>query len=235
VRGRVQAVNGPLGSVLEPIRLGTRVRSNFDPPTDESTKVIVRYDDDGRINLSGIPTCPASELTGKNVAAAWEQCGPGADGSPASEGNAYLSTGLGNQVSGIASTVPNPGGASACVMIFKGGANNRVTLYSRAPVATNPDACNNPATNTGGSATVLFTGAISTQPAASPYGPTLTVPNTHTANPALDDFYATVQRGSVFRARCPAGGVLRIQAVFDYVQTPTDTIGPPYPGTTQSC
>ncbi len=45
----------------------------------------------------------------------------------------------------------------------------------------------------------------------------LTVPNTQTANPALDDFYATVQRGSVFRAKCPAGASpLKIQAVFDY-------------------
>ncbi len=61
--------------------------------------MIVRYDDDGAINLAGIPTCPASELVGKNIAAAYEQCGPGADGSPASEGNAYLSA-PGN-VSGI--------------------------------------------------------------------------------------------------------------------------------------
>jgi hypothetical protein len=236
VRGRVQALNAPLGGTLENIRLGTRVRSIFQPATDESTKVIVRYDDDGRINLTGIPTCPSSELVDKDIREAWEQCGPGADSTPASEGNAYLSTGLGAQVSGIGSTIPNGGGATACTMIFKGAANNRITLYARAPFAsTNAAACDNPATNTGGSATVLFTGTITQAPASSPYGPVLTVPNTHVANPALDDFYATVQRGSAFRSRCPAGGVLRIQAVFDYTQTATDTISPPYAGTTQSC
>ena len=98
--------------------------------------------------------------------------------------------------------------------------------------------CNNPATNTGGSATVLFTGTLTHQPAASPYGPTLTVPNTHTANPSLDDFYATIARGSAFRARCPAGeSPLKIQAVFDYTAAgdPNDTISPPYAGTTEAC
>ena len=87
----------------------------------------------GTLNLTGIPTCPASELVGKNIAQAWEQCGPGADGNPASEGNAYLSTGLGNNVSGIASTVPNGGGATGCMMIFKGADNAHVTLYARVP------------------------------------------------------------------------------------------------------
>jgi len=233
VRGVVTAVNPPLGGTLEPIRLGTRVRSVFDPTTDETTKVIVRYDDAGGINLTGIPTCPSSELTGKTVAAAWEQCGPGADGNPASEGNAYLSTGLGNQVSGIASTVPNGGGAVACTMVFKGADNNHVTLFARAPVVDATTGCNNPATNTGGSTTVLFTGSLTRQPTSSPYDYTLNVPNTQAANPALDDYYATVVRGSVYRAKCE--NPLKTQAVFDYTTTPTDTIGPPYAGTTQTC
>jgi hypothetical protein len=233
VRGTVNAIDGSVGTAFENVRLGTRVRSVFQPTTSESTKVIVRYDDDGRINLSGIPTCPASELTGKNIRDAYEQCGPGADGNPPSEGNAFLSA-AGN-VSGIASTVP-PANLIACTMIFKGATNNSITLYARAPVASTTTGCNNPATNTGGSATVLFTGSITNQPTASPYGPTLTVPNTHTANPALDDFYATIQRG--VQARCPAGASpLKVQAVFDYTAAgdPTDTISPPYAGTTDPC
>jgi hypothetical protein len=231
VRGTVSAINAPLGGTLEPIRLGTRVRSVFSPVNDETTKVIVRYDDDGQVNLAGIPTCPASELNGKNIAQAFEQCGPGADGNPASEGNAYLSSP--NAVSGIASTVP-PGNITACTMVFKGADNNHVTLYARA-VGTNPTACNsNPATNTAPGATVIFTGILSHQPASSPYDSTLTVPNTQTANPALDDYYATIQRG--VKARCPAGASpLKVQAVFDYTTTPTDTISPPYPGTTDPC
>jgi hypothetical protein len=230
VRGTQSAINAPLGASFEPIRLGTRVRSVFSPTTDETTKVIVRYDDDGTINLNGIPSCPASELAGKNIRQAYEQCGPGADGTPASEGNAYLSA-PGN-VSGMASTVP-PANLSACTMIFKGATNNQVTLYARAPV-TPVTGCNNPATNTSGSTTVIFTGNLSQMPVSSPYGRVLTVPNTHTANPALDDFYATIQRG--VRARCPAGASpLKVQAVFDYTTTPNDTISPPYAGTTDPC
>jgi hypothetical protein len=216
---RVNAVNPPLGGAsFESIRLGVRVRSRFQPATSETTRVVLRFDDDIALNLSGIPTCPSSELVDKDIREAWEQCGPGADGSPPSEGNAYLSTGLGNQVSGKGSTIPNPGGAVACTMIFKGAANNRLTIYARAPFgAANAAACDNPATNTGGSATVLFTGSLTQQPASSPYNWTLRVSNTHIANPALDDFYATVVRGSAFRARCSSGvSPHRMQVTWDY-------------------
>ena len=198
------AVNGvvpPVGAAYENIKLGIRVRSQFSPTTSETTSVNLKFDDDIALNLSGIPSCPSSELTGKNIKDAYEQCGPNADGTPASEGNAYLSA-AGN-VSGLGSTVP-PANLIACTMIFKGATNNNLTIYARAPVAS-ATACNNPATNTGGSATVLFTGTLSHQAAASPYDWTLNVPNTHTANPSLDDFYATVTRGTAFRARCPAG------------------------------
>jgi len=198
---RVTAFDGSLGTTNENVSLGIRVRSRFEPTTSETTVVDLSFDNDIALNLTGIASCPSSELTGKTIAQAWEQCGPGADGNPASEGNAYLSTGLGAQVSGIGSTVPNPGGAVACTLIFKGADNNHLTIYARAPVAS-AASCNNPAAQTGGSATVLFTGALTHQPVASIYDWTLTVPNTQTANPALDDFYATVVRGAAFRARC---------------------------------
>ena len=211
------AVNGiapPVGAAFENIKLGVRVRSQFSPTTSETTSVTLRFDNDIALNLTGIPSCPSSELTGKNISAAYEQCGPGADGNPPSEGNAFLSA-AGN-VSGLGSTVP-PANLIACTMIFKGANNNEITLYARAPVASATTGCNNPATNTGGSATVLFTGDLSHQPAASPYDWTLNVPNTHTANPSLDDFYATVTRGAAFRARCPAGvSPHRMQGTWDY-------------------
>jgi hypothetical protein len=211
---RVNAVSPPIGGALENVGLGVRVRSRFQPATSETTSVVLRFDDNIRLNLQGIPTCPSSELAGKTIAAAYEQCGPGADGNPASEGNAFLSP-AGN-VSGIGSTIPDPGGAPACTMIFKGAANNRITIYARAPVATGTG-CDNPATNTGGSATVLFTGQLSTLPASSPFHHVLTVPNTHTADPALDDFYATIRRGAVFRASCPGGtSPHRMQTTWDY-------------------
>jgi hypothetical protein len=211
VSGKVTAVDGSLGTTLEPIRLGTRVRSQFSPSSSESTKVIVYYDDAGTQNLTGIPTCPASKLTGLNIKSAWATCGPGGG----STKNAYLSTGLGNNVSGIASTTVDTSGI-ACVMIFKGVDNNHVTLYSRAPISNvTTTGCNNPATNTGGTTTVLFTGTISRQATSSPYDYTLTTPNTQVANPSLDDYYATVVRGSVYRARCDSSPLL-IKATFFY-------------------
>jgi hypothetical protein len=212
---RVNAFDGSLGTVTENVGLGVRVRSHFDPATSESTVVDLSFDNDIALNLSGIPACPSSEVTGKTVAAAWEQCGPGADGNPASEGNAYLSTGLGAQVSGIGSTVPDPGGAVACTMIFKGADNNHLTIYARAPVADAATGCNNPATNTGGSTTVLFTGVLSQ--IAAPYKFKLHVPNTQAANPALDDFYATVKRTTAFRAKCVSP--MRMLGFWDYTAT----------------
>jgi hypothetical protein len=228
VRGTVRAVDGAIGPSLERARVGIRTRSVFSPTTDETTRVILRFDQNIALDLAGLPSCPASELSGKNIAQAYEQCGPGADGSPASEGNAYLSA-PGN-VSGIASTV-TPANLTACTMIFKGVDDSHVTLYSRAPV-TPVTGCNNPATNTAGSVSVIFTGTLSHMPPSSPYDTVLTVSNTDAATPALDDFYATLVRGNAFRARCPNPTYRhRLEGTFDYTITPNDTIAPPYPGT----
>jgi hypothetical protein len=218
---RVNAVTAPIGAAFEPVGLGVRVRSVFQPATSETTSVNLRFDDNISLNLAGIPACPAVEVAGKTVAQAWEQCGPGADGSPASEGNAYMSPPT--AVSGYGSTVP-PTNLTACTMIFK-GTGNTLTIYARAPQTTT--ACNgNPATNTGGSTTVVFTGALTRQPTSSPYDWTLNVPNTHTSNPALDDFSAFIRRGAAFRANCPAGtSPHKMQATWDYTAAgdPTDT------------
>jgi hypothetical protein len=197
----VNAVSAPIGPTLEPIGLGVRVRSQFTPTSSETKTVNLKFDDNIAINLAGIPSCPSSEVTGKTIAQAWEQCGPGADGSPASEGNAYLSPPT--AVSGYGSTVP-PANLTACTLIFKGADNNHLTIYSRAPETT--AACNgNPATNSGGSVSVIFTGTLSHQPASSAYDWTLNVPGTDAATPALDDFSAFLRRGSAARANCPAG------------------------------
>jgi hypothetical protein len=213
---RTNAVRAPIGGVLEPIRLGVRVRSRFQPATSETTRVILRFDDDIALNLARIPGCAPWEVSGKTIAQAWEQCGPGADGTPASEGNAYLSTGAGPNVSGVGSTTV--AGIDACTMIFKGATNNRLTIYARAPIGNPSTECNNPATNSGGSATVVFTGFLARLPARFPYDWQLNVPNTHTANPALNDFSATVVRGGAFRARCNRTSPRphRMQGIWDY-------------------
>jgi hypothetical protein len=213
---RTAGLPAPIGGTLEPIRLGVRVRSQFSPATSETTSVILRFDEQIALNLAGIPACPASELLGKDIAAAWEQCGPGADGNPANSGNAYLSTGLGAQVSGKGSTTVDTSGV-ACTMIFKGADNAHLSIYARAPTAT----CDNPATHTGGNATLVFTGTLSHQPTSSIYDWTLRVANTQAANPALDDFYATVVRGSAFRARCASRSpsAHRMLGTWDYTAT----------------
>jgi hypothetical protein len=198
---RTNAFNPPIGSTFENGKLGVRVRSRFSPSTSETTKVILRFDDDLALNLTGIPTCGASKLIGKNIAQAWAACGPGGG----STKNAYLSTALGNNVSGIGSTTVDTAGI-ACTLIFKGADNTHVSIYARAPISNvTTTGCNNPATNTGGTTTIVFTGTLS-QISSTTYKYKLHVPNTQTANPALDDFYATVDRGSVFKAKCPSSG-----------------------------
>jgi hypothetical protein len=210
---RVNAFDGSLGTAAaENVGLGVRVRSRFDPSTSETTVVALSFDNDITLNLTGIPACPATELTGKNIAQAWEQCGPGADGNPVSEGNAYLSTALGANVSGIGSSTVDTSGI-ACTMIFKGADNTHLTIYARAPIANvTTTGCNNPSTNTAGSTSILFTGTLTT--IAAPYKTKLTINGTQTANPALDDFYATVKRGTAFRAKCVSP--MRMLGFWDY-------------------
>ncbi len=225
---------GPIGGAFENAKLGVRTRSVFSPASSETTTVTLRFDDDLKVNLAAVPgTCTAASLTGDDISEAWADCGPGPGGS-----NTYLSTGLGAQTSGVASTVV--AGIDACTMAFKGANANQIILYARAPIGNPSTECNSPATNIGGTTTVLLTGTLTNQPPASPYGPTLTVPQTHVPNPSLDDFNATITRGTAFQAKCPAGqSPHKLQGVFDYVGTaptePTDTISPPYAGTTEAC
>jgi hypothetical protein len=231
----VNALAPPIGTPFENIRLGVRARSTFSSPSNEVQTLTLRFDDDLAVNLAGIPTCPATEVQTMNIAQAYEQCGPGADGSPASEGNALLSP-AGN-VSGIASTV-HPAFPVVCVMIFKGANNNSLTIYSRAVFGgTSATSCNDPNANETAGSNVVLTGTLTHQPAASPYDWTITVPGYSTAGASVDDFYVTLQRGAAFRARCPAGtSPHKLQGVFDYTGTePTDTISPPYPGTQDQC
>ena len=181
-------------------RLGVRVRSQFSPSSSETTSVDLSFDKNIALNLGAVtPTCAASKLTGKNIKEAWIACGPGGTN------NAYLSTGLGNSVSGLGSTTVDTAGI-ACTLIFKGADSTHVSIYARAPIANvTTTGCNNPATNTGGTTTLVFTGTLSNTNGAT-YNTKLHIANTQTANPALDDFYATLDRGSVIKAKCPSSG-----------------------------
>jgi hypothetical protein len=206
----VSPVSAPIGPALEPVGLGVRVRSQFTPASSETTSVKLLFDDNAALNLAGIPSCPASKVNGANIATAYNICGPAGSQTD----NAYLSPP--GAVSGYGSTTAS--GIVACTMIFKGADNTHLTIYARAVAGTTNAPCNaNPATNTTAGATVVFTGALTHQPASSAYDWTLTVPNTQTANPALDDFSAFIRRGSAFRANCPAGqSPLKMQGIWDY-------------------
>ena len=56
-----------IGPAYENIKLGIRVRSQFTPTTSETNSVTLRFDDDIALNLAGLPSCPASEVVGKNI------------------------------------------------------------------------------------------------------------------------------------------------------------------------
>jgi hypothetical protein len=242
VRLAVNTLAPPIGSAYENVLLGFRMRTVFQAPATPGNcasggcwqQNALRFDNNIAINLSAIPACSVTSLRGKNIATVWANCGP-----PAGADNAYLSTGLGANVSGRASTVP-PGNFDGCTLVFKGqdpNPNNPfppVWLYMRFNTS-GPMSCANPATNTGGNVTILRLGYLET--VSAPYTWRLRVPRLDTTGLILDDFYATVVRGAVFQARCPAGtSPHKLAGVFDYTGTdPTDSISPPYPGTTDPC
>ena len=173
--------------------------------------VTIDFDSDGRINFGTIPRCTPAQLSGKNISQAWRTCGPGAGAAH----NAYLSPSTG--VSGRTSTAP-PSNFNGCTLVFKGPQQNQVLLYARVTLVANGTAnCANPATNTAGNSTVLLTGTIANAGVAG-FGKKLTVPGIANLPLPLDDFYATVKRGSYIQARCTASP-WRVRGIFAYSGT----------------
>ena len=245
VRLAVIALVPPIGPAYENVRLGVRMRTVFQAPATPGNCASggcwevnnLRFDSDIAFDLSAIPVCPHASLSGRDIATAWANCGP-----PAGAGNAYLSTGLGSSVSGRASTVP-PGNFDGCTMVFKGP---YTSPFNRAPTVwlymrfntSGPMSCATPATNSGGNVTILRRGffeTVSSPP--DPYTWRLRFPDLNTTGLILDDVNATLQRGDTFQARCPAGTSPHVlRGIFDYTAPePTDTISPPYAGTTDPC
>ncbi|MEK6272015.1 MAG: hypothetical protein AABM42_05140 [Actinomycetota bacterium] len=193
--------------------------------------VTLYFDDDGKLNLTGIPKCTANFGAGTTIAQAWERCGPGADTAP--EVNAYMSPPT--AVSGKVSTAP-PSNFNGCTLVFNGPTNAQgnptVYLFARVTFAQTSN-CASPASNSTGNTTVTLRGTITDEPDASDFGKRLTVPNIDLAPLPLDDFTATVKRASVISARChDANKILNIKATFQYSGSgqPTDTAN-----ATQAC
>ena len=89
--------------------------------------------------------------------------------------------------------------------MFKGPTANQVILYGRVTAVANSNpTCTTPAGSSPGNVTVTLTGTIAAANVAG-YGKKLTVPAIDALALPLDDFYATINRGAYFKARCAAG------------------------------
>jgi hypothetical protein len=196
------------------------------------SKVSLLFDDDGKLNLTGIPQCKNHGFgAGTTIAQAWERCGPGADTAP--EVNAYLSPPT--AVSGRASTAP-PSNFQGCTLTFNGPTNAQgnptVVLFSRISFASTAN-CGSPATNNAGNITVILTGTI-TNAGIADFGKKLSVPLPQSLPVALDDYTSTTRRASVFTARChDTNKTLNIRGIFEYTGSgqPTDVVNKTQPCT----
>jgi hypothetical protein len=212
------------------VQLGVQTHTVFTSPGNKAaggfTKTVtLRFDDDIKINLAGIPACTASFGSSTTIAQAWERCGPGADTSP--EVNAYLSPFA--AVSGTSSTAP-PSNFPGCTLVFKKSAT-QLLLFARVTLVSNGTAnCASPATNSAGNTSVTLTGTLSNPTGVADYKTLLTVPGVDQLALPLDDFKARIKRGAVFQARCKdANKLLNLRGTFVYSggppsPEPTDTV-----------
>jgi len=217
--------------------LGVRTHTNYVSPGNVSSggkakTVTLLFDNDFKVNTAagGANNCLSSDVANKTVAQAYAACGPAGK-------NTYLSPA--GTISGRASTAP-PSNFGACTMVFKGPAANQVLLFARVTTVANSNPnCGSVSTASPGNVTVTLTGTIAASGVAG-YGQKLTVPNIDSLALPLDDFYATVKRGTnpgYFQARCPAGTTpWKLRGIFAYSGPagnpggPTDTVNK-----TQAC
>jgi hypothetical protein len=211
-------------------QLSVRTHTNYVSPNNKpqggfTKTVTLLFDNDFAINVAagGANNCQLADLANKTVAQGYAKCGPAGK-------NTYL--GIAGQISGKASSAPaaNYGG---CTMVYKGPTANQVLLYARMFLTTNSNPACDSISNPGGTSpatqgnlTVVLTGTIAAANVAG-YGKKLTVPNIDLLPAALDDFYATIKRGSYFQARCPAGvSPWKLRGIFAYSGTQPNNGGP---------
>jgi len=182
--------------------------------------VTLLFDSDFAINQAAVANnCQTADVANKTIPAAYAACGPAGK-------NTYLSPP--GTISGKASTAP-PSNFGACTMVFRGPTTNQILLYAR--VFTTPNSNPTCTTSNGaGNVTVTLVGTIANAGVAG-FGKKLTVPNIDSLTLPLDNFYATVKRGSWFRAKCSATPwQLRGTFVYSGSGQPTDVAN-----TTQPC
>jgi len=213
-------------------QLGVRTHTNYVQGNNKAQggfakTVTLFFDNDFAVTPGTIPKCQTADVANKTIAQAYAACGPAGK-------NAYLSPA--NTLSGRASTAP-PSNWGACTMVFNGPGTNQVLLFARVTLTANSNpTCSTPAASSPGNVTVTLVGTIAPAGVAG-YGKKLTVPNIDSLTLPLDDFYATVKRGSYFQAKCPAGASpWKLRGIFAYSGTQPNAGGPPDTvNTTQPC
>jgi len=216
-------------TTFKPVSLFVHTHTNYAHPGVKSQggfakTVTLLFDDDGKINLTGVPQCTANFPSSTELSQAWNTCCPGAGAAH----NAYLSPPT--AVSGTASTAP-PANFDGCVLVFNGPTvnGNPTNVLFTAVNTVGTVNCANPGSNTAAETSVTLKGTI-TNAGVADFGKKLTVPNIDKLALPLDDFRATVKRGSVFTARChDPNKILNVRGIFVYSNDP-----PPPPSDPQS-
>jgi hypothetical protein len=174
------------------------------------------FDNDGKLNPTGIPRCDKSKISGNiTMKVAMARCGTAKVGT------------------GTAQALLGPSTIKGCVLVFNGkptAAGQPTDLIFTRFHASVPSSinCSNPANNTSGNTTVLLEGIVKQNPAS--LGPDfkggrmLDVPNIPRTLP-LSDFFVTTQRGKYITARChDANKMLNIKGKFTYSDGQSDTV-----------
>jgi len=182
------------------------------------------FDDDGKLNTTGIPTCDKTNISGtKTMKQAMAACGTALVGK------------------GKATAFAGANVVHACVLLFNGKKNSAgqptnlvFTRANAAPPFTID--CSNPSNNTAGNTNVLLVGTIKSNPSTLggdfSGGKMVDYPNIQAASPLpLTDFQVTVQRGGFISARChDTDHKLNFKGKFTYSDGQSDNVS-----TSQAC
>jgi hypothetical protein len=182
-----------------------------------TTHAQLYFDNDGKLNPTGVPRCDRSKITGNiTMKQAMAACGTAKVGA------------------GTAAALLGTSTVHGCALVFNGkpNAQNQPTdlIFTRFNVTVGGTInCSSPATNQSGNATVLLDGTVKPNPSS--LGPDFTggkmldVPNIPRTLP-LSDYNVTTQRGSYIQARChDADHRLNIKGKFTYSDGQSDTVG----------
>ena len=212
-------------STYAPGSLFVQTHTNYANPGDKAhggftKRVQVFFDDDAKIDTTGVPTCAGSFSSSTTLKAAMAACKSAKVGS------------------GRASTAP-PSNFNGCVLAFNGskqGGNSTIILFTRVTLAPNGTAnCADPGNNTSGNTSLTLKGVL--KGATGDFGTQLDVPNVDTAPLPLDDFKTTVKRGRYVSVRCnDANKQWNTKATFTYSGTgqSPDTVSSSQPCTVKS-